>query len=136
MSQPRVSQTIFYHSEDFGVNAFNIRVYDRPEALEGEMWQVRWWRELMPFAGNDDYRIHTDWNTEQVVYPDFIYDVYGEEVCIPGWSYWWSTEVPASIPMLVNNDQAALLWERDVQGDVTLYPLCELNDPEYELEGK
>jgi hypothetical protein len=69
-------------------------------------------------------------------YSEFIYDEEAEQVCIPGWKYWWTHfgAIEATIPMLPNSDQAGLLWERDAQGDVNLFALCDINDPEYDAD--
>ncbi len=148
MNQPLVSQTIEYHSSSMGVVSFNIRVYDRPEPLKFEMWQVHWWRTHDLNVGDGEPRIHTDWNTKESVYPNNVINFgdFEEEVCVPGWSYWQcgirmlvpieDNFIDLTLPDLVIADYGSYLWSRDAQGDVDLYLVANEHDPEYELGGQ
>jgi hypothetical protein len=132
MLQPPTSQTIFYHSiESLGVLPFNIRVYDRPRELGFDMWQVSWWREIEGQLGVEGPTVHTDWNPKRIEYPDTIYTF--DEVTIPGWDYWWGY-VRAVLPLPGSpHDMSSIIWARDGQGDVELYLIEDIDDPEREL---
>ncbi len=105
MFQLTVSQTVFHHFQSGEINPFNIRVFDKPTALEGEMWQVMWWRE----NAFGDPAVHTEWNTLRFEYPDRPFGDFEEEVCVPGWNYWWEwSEIKAKLPL--KNSMPPISW--------------------------